>query len=354
MIKDLNNQITDTENSIIKTTEQIGQTTIKLKVALRALYQANQKGGLEIVLANTTISDFFTDLANLEALNLKVSQSLADVKSLKITLQEQRDSLDTEQHNLQKVVNVQTLQKQSSQGSQQQQETILEQTKGKEALYQQYLTETKKKAAQIRSRIFELIGVPNAPTFGQAYEIAKIVYKTTGVRPAFLLAVLTQESNIGKNVGQCYLSNANTGAGTRISNGKVEAKLMSPSNVPLFLQIVKALGRDPYHIPVSCPIASVGGYGGAMGPAQFIPSTWMAYKDKVQANTGKPADPWSITDAFLAAGLYLKDLGASSSEWRAAMKYFSGATWTKYEEFYGNNVIAIAADYEDDIKALEP
>jgi membrane-bound lytic murein transglycosylase B len=353
MIKDLNNQITDTENSIIKTTQQIGQTTIKLKSALRTLYQANQKGELEIVLANSTISDFFTDLANLEALNIKISQSLADVKSLKITLQEQRDSLDTEQHNLQKVVNVQTLQKQSSQESQQQQETILEQTKGKETLYQQYLTETKKKAAQIRSRIFELIGVPEAPTFGQAYEIAKIVYKTTGVRPAFLLAVLTQESNIGKNVGQCYLSNTNTGAGIRISNGKVEAKLMSPSNVPLFLQIVKDLGRDPYHTPVSCPIASVGGYGGAMGPAQFIPSTWMAYKDKVQANTGKAADPWSITDAFLAAGLYLKDLGASSSEWRAAMKYFSGSTWTKYEEFYGNNVIAIAADYEDDIKALE-
>jgi len=34
-----------------------------------------------------------------------------------------------------------------------------------------------------------------------------------------------------------------------------------------------------------------------MGPAQFIPSTWMGYKDKVAALTGKnPPNPWDIRD----------------------------------------------------------
>ena len=35
------------------------------------------------------------------------------------------------------------------------------------------------------------------------------------------------------------------------------------------------------------------------------------------------------------------------------MHYFSGTYWTKNEEFYGRSVIALATDYEKDIKAIE-
>jgi len=98
------------------------------------------------------------------------------------------------------------------------------------------------------------------------------------------------------------------------------------------------------------------GWGGAMGPAQFIPSTWVLYKDKITAITGKPADPWNIKDAFLAAGLLLRDAGASrqtyDAEWKAAMIYFSGSTNPAYS-FYGNSVMAIAKEYEQDIAQLE-
>lgn len=354
MIKDLKIQITETGEAIDKTDDQLLRNKEKLKESLRAIYQEERKTGLETILANQRLSDFFNDLSNLETLSTKLAQVLDNIKTAKVLLEGEKESLDKQKNDLQKTINVQTLQKQSSVETKKLQETILEQTKGKEALYQQYLEETKKRAAEIRSRIFEIIGVAQAPTFGQAYEIAKIVSKATGVRAAFLLAVLTQESNIGKNVGQCYIDTSNTGDGTRISNGQKIAKVMSKTNVPLFLQITRELGRDSYHTPISCPIPSVGGYGGAMGPAQFIPSTWMAYKNKIQGQTSRTADPWNINDAFMAAGLYLGDLGATnaSSEFRAAMKYFSGSTWTKYEEFYGNNVLAIAADYENDIKAI--
>ena len=94
-----------------------------------------------------------------------------------------------------------------------------------------------------------------------------------------------------------------------------------------------------------------------MGPAQFIPSTWANpqynYGQKVAELTGKTADPWNIKDAFLAAGLYLKNLGAESNEFRAVMKYFSGSSWSKWEEFYGNSVLSIAKQYEEDIKNFE-
>jgi membrane-bound lytic murein transglycosylase B len=97
------------------------------------------------------------------------------------------------------------------------------------------------------------------------------------------------------------------------------------------------------------------GYGGAMGPAQFIPSTWSSYRERIKAITGKPSDPWDIKDAFLAAGLYLADSGAKAqtynAEWKAAMIYFSGSTSSKYS-FYGNSVMKTAAGFADDIALL--
>ena len=175
------------------------------------------------------------------------------------------------------------------------------------------------------------------------------------MRPALLLAVLTQESNIGKNVGQCYLKNSKTGAGIVIVNGKTLSRVMKPSrDVQPFLTITKELGKDPYSTPVSCPMSF--GYGGAMGPAQFIPSTWMIYRDRLKDLTGRPADPWNINDAFLASALYLGDFGAKkqtyNGEWRAAMIYFSGSTNLRYR-FYGDSVMKITAQYAKDIAQLE-
>jgi len=121
----------------------------------------------------------------------------------------------------------------------------------------------------------------------------------------------------------------------------------------LCLQITAELKRDPFNTPVSCPMSF--GWGGAMGPAQFIPSTWMVYRDRLKEIKKEPADPWDIKDAFLAAALYLADYGADKrdyqSEWKAAMIYFSGTTSSKYR-FYGDSVIKIAQQYEEDIAKL--
>ena len=232
-----------------------------------------------------------------------------------------------------------------------------------EAEYQAQIGEketVEKKAAEIRARIFDLIGIPEAPTFGEAYEIAKIVSSQTGVRAALILAVLTQESNIGKNVGQCYLKNTTTGAGVTVKGTSI-SNVMKPSrDVQPFLEITKILGRDPFNTPVSCPIASVGGYGGAMGPAQFIPSTWMMYEDRITDIKGSPADPWKIADAFLATAVYLSDHGATKQtyehEWCAALSYFAGSCSLTNQiryEFYGDSVMSLVNQYEKDIQNIE-
>jgi peptidoglycan hydrolase CwlO-like protein len=362
MIKDLGVQITDTEDSIEKTSQKIEDNKNKLSNILRTVYEEDQKSVSEILLSGNTLSDFFDNLAALNVLNSEKQDLLKEIKNLKIELEDQKMSLDDEKADLENVVKIQTIQKQQSETNQKTQQNLLKLT---EAQYQQSLKDkeaAEKKAAEIRSRIFELIGVSNAPNFGQAYDIAKYVSQSTGIRPAFLLAMLTQESNLGKNVGQCYINNTKTGEGTYIKSGGAAPKTMNPTEIPSFLSIVNAvnagrgLALDPYKTPVSCVMYNNGkpyGWGGAMGPSQFIPSTWLKYDDKIQVVTSKTPNPWDITDAFMATGLYLKDLGGATNEFNAAMHYFSGSSWSKWEEFYAKSVLQIAADYEQDIKDLE-
>ena len=358
MIKDLGFQIIDTEGSISQTSLNVQESRSKLVSILQLTYEEDQKSILEILLSEVNLSDFFTNLVALETLNAKNQELLDNIKDLKVTLENQKQALDEDKSNLESVVQIQTLQKQQSESTKKQKDYFLQLT---EAEYQESLKEketAEQEAALIRARIFDLIGVPEAPTFGEALEIARYVEGLTGVRPAFLLAVLTQESNIGKNVGQCYLKDPKTGDGIIIYNNKAVSGVMKPTrDVTPFLTITAELGRDPYSTPVSCPMSY--GYGGAMGPAQFIPSTWMIYKDKLKAITGKPGDPWNIRDAFLASALYLADYGAAKqnydSEWRAAMIYFSGTSKrTSYNGygFYGDAVINITKGYVADIESL--
>jgi len=362
MVKDLGLQIGDTQTSIDKTSFNIESAQNQISNILKSIYEEDQKSSIEILLEGN-LSDFFTNLVYLEGLNSKVGDLLTSTKDLKSYLEDQKIEMDTEKDQLQKVVKVQTLQKQESEQTKKEQENYLKLT---EAQYQQQLLDKKEaetKAASIRSRIFDLLGVSQAPSFGEAYKIAKYASSVTGVRPALILAIITQESNLGKNVGQCYLKNTETGSGVKIKTGAVSPKTMNPKTVPYFLAVIKSineskgLARDPFSTPVSCVMYSNGapyGWGGAMGPGQFIASTWKIYSDGVTAITGKFADPWDIRDSFLATALYLKDSGGSkkSGEFKAVMNYFSGASWTKWEEFYGNSVLSIAAQYEKDIAAI--
>ncbi|OHA67065.1 MAG: hypothetical protein A3C82_02305 [Candidatus Wildermuthbacteria bacterium RIFCSPHIGHO2_02_FULL_47_12] len=360
IIEDLRFQITDTSQSIEQTIEDIETKKMQLGEVLQRLHREDQKSFAEIVFTGVTLSDFFGNLAGLEALRARNNELLVSMEKLSDYLQSQRGALEDEKSEEENFVRIQILQKQQSQSLSKQSEQLLEVTKGKESEYQKILADKKKKAQEIRSRIFDLIGVPDAPTFGEALEIATLVSRQTGVRPAFLLAVLTQESNIGKNVGQCYLKDANAGSGVRV-NGQAISRVMKPSrDVQPFFAITQQLGRDPYNTPVSCPIPSVGGYGGAMGPAQFIPSTWVQYQNRIEQLKGGSVDPWNIRDAFLAAGVYLAQAKATRQthdyEWCAAVTYFSGSCSSRNQvryEFYGDNVMAIAAKYEEDIKALE-
>ena len=93
-----------------------------------------------------------------------------------------------------------------------------------------------------------------------------------------------------------------------MNTGKIFKNGMSPTrDVPPFLTITKKLGIDPYNTRVSCPIEGVPGWGGAMGPSQFIPSTWMLFASKIAEKMGvSTANPWNPEHAIMATAIYDK------------------------------------------------
>jgi len=96
-----------------------------------------------------------------------------------------------------------------------------------------------------------------------------------------------------------------------------------------------------------------------MGPAQFIPTTWVLYEKRISEITGNnPPSPWDPKDAFVASALLLKDNGAAArtyqAENRAALKYLAGSNWQKSAyRFYGDDVMALAAKYQEQIDILK-
>ncbi|MEZ4156652.1 MAG: lytic murein transglycosylase [Candidatus Paceibacterota bacterium] len=278
-----------------------------------------------------------------------LSNKIKEMTNLRDNLLEEKELLALQKDDAIRLAQFQAEQKKSVLSTKSQKDVILEETRGKEATYQDLYVKTKQSADEIRSRIFRLLG-GGEMTFEQAYNYAKYSNGLTGIRPAFLLAILQQESALGKNVGKCNYRDA-------MAPGPPTSRR---DDITPFLQITAELGLDPDQTLVSCAISTDGAYGGAMGPSQFIPTTWMYYKDRVSKLTGNsPASPWNNGDAFVATGLYLSDAMNSCSQYSgtdqercAAARYYAGGNWQTHLWTYGERVIARAAQFEADIEII--
>lgn len=342
-IQKLDREIDNTQSQINHTEKDIDFNKRAMSEILQNIYENEAKSLIEVLLANPKLSDFFGDLNNLLAFQDNLRVTLQKVQELRQELVDQKELLGLERADKAVLKTYQDSQKLVIQKTKEEKNNLLLVTKGQESKYQQLLTETKKTAAEVRKQIFKLIGGGEL-NFEDAYALAKFAEQATGVRAALILAVLDKESALGKNVGQCDYKTA-----------------MHPTrDIPIFLEIAKELDliRDLESgvLKVSCP-NSDGAFGGAMGPAQFIPSTWNLYKDRVSEITGnKPANPWNNTDAFMATALYLKDAGAGGAsltkEREAAARYYAGSRWRNYLWTYGARVIAQARKFEEDIAIL--
>lgn len=345
-------QLGKTQQVVQENQDQLTLLQRELATYLRLAAQQDERPFFYTLLVGGSLGDVFTDVTSYVQVTDSINATLVKVHRVRQYLDQQAAILGQQQDENRNLLALKLLQQGQLAGSVSEQNTLLRVTKGKESNYQQQLKDSKQQAAAIRSRIYQLLGVSQQITFGQALQIANWVTQQIPVRPAYLLAVLTQESNLGGNVGTCNRSGDPPAKGWR--------QIMKPDrDQQPFLQITSELGMNPDVTPVSCPMRDKNGnqlgWGGAMGPAQFIPSTWLGYRERVIAITGKrPANPWDIRDAFVAAAIYLKGAGADGTpagERGAALRYFSGSTNPQYS-FYADSVAALADKYQNDINTL--
>jgi membrane-bound lytic murein transglycosylase B len=359
LIQTLGNDITQKQSHINDLEDHIAKGKETLSQILVKTNELDAASLPELLLSQNSVTGFFQNLDSFQSVREGLSATFNQLQSDEASTSAEKDALTTRQNTEMDAKYAIQQEQKNIQSDQTQKTQLLNISKGNEKAYTTLLTQKQAKAAQIRAALFSLAGAKAIP-FGDALSYANAASKKTGVRTALILGIIKQESNLGANVGTCYLADPTTGAGVSVKTGAPIASVMKPTrDVSPFMSVTSALGLDYRTTPVSCPLSI--GYGGAMGPAQFIASTWVGIVDQVTAALGisGQANPWNPAHAFMASALLLSEKGAArggyTAERNAACGYYGGGSTCKSSNgssSYGNSVLTYAAGFQDDINQL--
>lgn len=370
----LSSSINTHTKTISSLDSQLSKEQESLAQILRQTQVLDDYSVVDVALSSKDVSSFFQDLDAFMSIKRALAKSFIDLTTTRTKTESEKRTLENQLAQKQQLKQIQILEQNKIKQQERSKKTILAKTSGKESAYQSLVNSQKKTAAQIRSELFSLRGSAAIP-FGKALQYAQVAQKATGVSAALVLGVLKQETDLGQNLG----------------TGVWNVDMSRMRDQPVFSYITKTLGLDPNKMPVSRKPSY--GWGGAMGPGQFIPSTWVCYggfinvntsdcsnrsrslswnafwqgpwryvasKDRVRKLTGGsvPSNPWNNQDAFMATAMLLADNGASVgtryAQRLAALRYFAGWKHAKNPaySFYGDGVMGYANKFRQMINQL--
>lgn len=381
-IRQLNNGIAQKQETIGELSEKMERQKDSLAQILRKTHRIDDTTLVELMLSQKTVSDFFQDMDTFQDVKAALHASFDDISYTSAQTEEEKEVLTDRRAEEVELRKLQELERSRIAGLKAEKNEILAITKGEEEAYQALVNTTKKTAAEIRAQLFSLRDSAAIP-FGEALAHAEKAGAGTGVRPALILGILKQETRLGEFLG----------------TGNWLVDMHPTRDRPVFPYIMSTVGLSPDSVPVSK--APSYGWGGAMGPSQFIPSTWVCYGGFVNVNTGDcnnrsrsmswddfwqgpweyrasedrirkaingtdPSNPYVNEDAFTATALLMADNGADRApgtatctltrnpELCAALRYFAG--WTNANKpqylFYGEAVIEHADEFQEQIDIL--
>ena len=371
-ITQLNGDIGEHNQTLSTLSGRLESEKESLAQILRQTQVLDDYSVVSVALGSQDVSGFFSDLDAFASIKSSLADSFNQIQKTSTATEAEKEALQARLSQQEQLRTVAQLAKQAVQSQEKDKQKLLAQTKGVEANYQKLIATSQKTAAQIRSELFTLRDTAAIP-FGTALTYALAAQKATGVRAAVTLGVLKQETNLGENLG----------------TGSWRVDMNPTRDQPVFAFITQALGLDPDKMPVSRKPSY--GWGGAMGPGQFIPSTWVCYggfintntntcapksssgssfwqgpwtyiasKDRVRTLLGASSvsNPWDARTAIMATAMLMADNGAatqnSKDERLAALRYFAG--WTNAKNpayaFYGDGVMEFASNFQQEINQL--
>ncbi len=309
-ITNIQGQISETEktleelkNNIKEKEENIEKNKKKMAAIVRRMNR--QKIDLKMIVLDDSkgVKEYIKSRDSMEGLQRNILHSLNELKEERRNLEkvkeekaEAKDALDSQKSGLER---------------EKVKKSWLLGEKNKEiSKHDEKIKGIQRKIDKLNSTLSSFLGKSfNAKDIVEAVKFAS---KKTGVRKEFLMAMLDKETDLGRFTGGCTYKN------TR----------MRDSDKSEFKKICKSLDYNYKKKKISCSLSY--GYGGAMGVAQFMPTTWKGYKSRISSKTGNnPPDPWDLGDGIVAMALYLKDKGGDkkSGEYEAAARYYCGGNW---------------------------
>ncbi|OHA08677.1 MAG: hypothetical protein A3B37_01910 [Candidatus Sungbacteria bacterium RIFCSPLOWO2_01_FULL_59_16] len=315
--------------SVEELAARIGKNRTILARNVARLYEYDQENMLVVLAKNETLSDFFTALDNVRSLQAQIGELVGELKGTKEQVEREKEELEGFRESQLALKALGEVERRAAQEKRVEKDRLLKVTRGREAEFQKLLVQKKSDIAALKTQLFylERTGISAA----DALKFAELAARRTGIRTAFLLALLEVET--GRQFEGGVIS-----AGTHLGTGNwredmyncylnLGRRSAAEAQKNAFFEITSKLGLNPDKMPVSRRPSY--GCGGAMGPAQFIPTTWLLFESKTASLTGhRPPNPWNIEDAFTASAIFLAEAGASSQtragELQAARTYISG------------------------------
>jgi chemotaxis protein histidine kinase CheA len=370
-IQKIRSRISQQEQQVEEVETKAERTRQSIAELLREKERLDNYSIVEAVFSQDTLSGFFGSITDYETIRGKLQADFQAYTKLKEEIIEEQAELAEEQSRQRELAAQKELEKEKLEKQRAEQKVLRDLSKEQERAYQELIAEKEAAKRALRARLFTIASGEKVK-FGEAYDIISPYESDLGVDAAFVLAVLFQESGwggeIGGNIGQCTYNQYNQHGGR---NGN---EVMARSQQDNFVALMNDLGRDPNEQKVSCPIPTDGAYGGAMGPAQFMPNTWMEVRSQAAGYLGmNPEDmsPFINRDSFVASATYLRNHYYSRScsnyaekyshirskkslrEKCAAARYYAGGNWWNFRNTYGESVQNRANQFRQDIETLE-
>lgn len=327
-LQDLKLQASQLKKEITLLEGKINETKDKLSGSMTTLYQYDQRSGIEMILSGNQFSDFFDQFHYVKRLGESIKENLDQLAQGKARLDDKEEVLGQRLASQERILALQSLEQQEIENNKSKKNALVAKNSATTSILSQKSSALQEVANQLRQKLYVLKGLSASTTLSDARQKAQAVAAKVSIDPNFLMAILKVESDLGSDVGG--------------GNWQVD---MHPRDRAAFAKIAKDLGLDPDTTPVSSRPGY--GWGGAMGPAQFLPSVWLSYQERIAGITRhRPPNPWDLEDAFAAAAIKLSSNGADQKtpegEWGAAMKYFAGSHWQNPAySFYGDRVMAV-------------
>ena len=333
-IESIQAELSETRAYISMLEQTIKAQKVLIREYVSSLYVQKDVSLFEIILSQNQLSDLLGSVQKTGVMQDSITESITLIAAKEKEIVAENKHLFDKEEELISLKQSQEQQKGLLQQTQEDKETLLAQTKGQQSEYEALLKESFATKQNLLNSIRVLGGAdgrPGAISLEEAYNLAVANATRLGnkIRPEYLVGVMKIESGLGGNVGRSFYKDSLSGCASREGN---TTKLNYTREEQSFEKITSALGV-PITQPVSgCPYPKYIGTGGAMGPAQIMPATWLGYEAKLRTfKGGATVNPWSMEDAMLAMGMILLGkvgdqaiAGNDELERRAALCYLGG------------------------------